>query len=321
MAEEKRDPGRPLEGQAVIVIGGAGGAGSGFARYFAQVGAQVLVNDVGYGLLPGTGDYDLSRRSPAEAEGVVEAIRRAGGTAHADCEDASDPVAAKRIVERCLDLFGRVDVVIHAANVSRLGMAESLSNADWDEVIRQNLYPPFYLTRDTIPHMRRQGVGRHIYLGSATVREMWGGVNYAAASGGIYSLMRSIALEYGRENITANSLEPWTQTKTGQRPSGKKMLEERARVVGDHPEEHSPLPPGEVNAPLGAYLCTREGGRFNGQYFSTRYGRICIFSTPNELRYLYRDYDTEGNWTVEELKRVMPAAFDGAVQPLWHPRM
>ena len=321
MTGQKSSSERPLEGKAVIVIGGAGGAGSGFAKYFARVGAQVLVNDVGYGILPGSGDYDLTKRSPFEAERVTDAIRREGGVAHADYEDASDPTEAKQIVEHCLDLFGRVDVVIHAANVSRLGMAESLSDSDWDEVIRQNLYPAFYLTRDTIPHMRRQGSGRHIYLGSATVREMWGGVNYAAASGGIYSLMRSIALEYGRENITANSLEPWTQTKTGQRPSGKRMLEERTRVVGYHPKEHESLPPGEVNAPLGAYLCTEEGGYFNGQYFSTRYGRICIFSTPNELRYLYRDYGKEGNWTVDELTRVWPAAFEGAIQPLWHPRV
>lgn len=312
---------KSLDGKIAIIIGAAGGAGSGFARYFAAQGARLLVNDAGYPMLPQTGDYDIHSSSPDEAQRIASLIQSQGGRAEADWEDASDSAGAKRIVEHCLNVFGGVDIVIHASNVSRLGLLEELTDEDWDLVIRQNLYAPFYLTRLTVPHMRKRGFGRHIYLGSATVREMWGGANYAAASGGIYSLMRSVALECKDYGITANSIEPWTQTKTGQRPSGQAMLRARAKALGlsEDPSARS-LPPGETNAPLGAYLCTDEGGMFNGQYFSNCYGRICIYTTPDEARYLYKDIDRHGLWTVEELTQTMPAALGGAQTPLWHPR-
>lgn len=309
-----------LDGRAVIVVGGAGGAGSGFSRVFAAEGARVLVNDVGYAMLPDSGDYDLSAPGRAEADRIAREIRLNGGISEADYENAADSAAARRIVEHCLDVFGRVDAVIHAANVSRLGMIEQLSDGDWDVVIRQNLYPIFYLTRETLPLMKRQAFGRHIYLGSATVREMWGGANYAAASGAIYSFMRSVALECKGSGITANSIEPWTQTKTGQRPRGQQMLRDRQRALGLPDAPAASLPPGDTNAPLGAYLCTEAGGLFNGQYFSNRCGRICIFSTPLEQRYLYKNTEQNGEWTVSELARLMPEAMRGGIQPLWHPR-
>lgn len=302
------------------MVGGAGGAGAGFARIFASEGANVLVNDVGYAMLPDSGDYDLSSPGHAEADRVTAEIRAMGGTAEADYENAADSAAAGRIVRHCMDVYGRVDAVIHAANISRLGMIEELGDEDWDLVIRENLYPVFYLTRETLPYMKRQGFGRHIYLGSATVREMWGGANYAAASGAIYSFMRSVALECKDSGVTANSIEPWTQTKTGGRPRGLQMLRDRQRALGLPDAPAAPLPPGDTNAPLGAYLCTEAGGLFNGQYFSNRSGRICIFSTPLELRYLYKNTEQNGEWTVAELTGAMPAALREAIQPLWHPR-
>lgn len=310
-----------LEGRTAIIVGGAGGAGSGFARYFASQGAEVLVNDTGYHMLPGSGDYDINSKNQQEADEIAASIRNAGGTAESDFEDASDAAAARRIITHCLDTFGKIDIIVHASNVSRLGRIETLSDDDWELVIKQNLNPVFYLTRDALPYMKRQRFGRHIFLGSATIRDMWGGANYAAASGGIYSFMRSVALEYMDCGITANSIEPWTQTKTGLRPSGQQMLRDRQIALGLPEQPPEPLPPGDTNAPLGAYLCTQEGKRFNGQYFSSRFGRICLLSTPTELRYLYKDIERDGYWTVEELIKEMPAAFDDAVQPLWHPRV
>lgn len=317
--------GNALQGKTALIIGGAGGTGSGFARVFASEGAKIMVNDIGYAMMPESGDYDVTTRSPDEADRIVREIREAGGVAVADYEDAAQWDSSARTVEHCLREFGSVDIVVHASVVSRLGMVDELSDEDWDMVIRQNLYPNFYLTRHTLPHMKKNNYGRHIYIGSATIREMWDGANFAAATGARYSLMRSVALEVKDYNITSNCIEPWTQTKTGQRKEGQEMLKKRQEALGLPPPDiedvDTGLPPGDTNAPLGVYLCTEQGRRFNGQYFSNRFGRICIYSVPTELRYIYKDMDRHGNWTVEELTDMMPRTLEGAAQPIWHPRV
>ena len=310
-----------LTGRTAIIIGGAGGAGSGFARGFAREGANVLVNDAGFLQFPDTGDYDITAPRHDEADRVTEEIRAFGGSSEADYEDASTSAAAKRIVEHAMDVFGSVDIVVHAANVSQLGMIEELDDEAWSTVMRQNVDPVFYLTRETLPYMKKQGFGRHIYLGSATVREMWGGANYGAASGAIYSFMRCVAVECKDSGVTANSIEPWTVTKTGKRPSGQKMLRDRAKALNIPNLAGEPLPPGDTNAPLGAYLCTEAGGVFNGQYFTNRNGRICLLSTMLEKLYLYKNTAEFGEWTVDELTKLMPATLLSSAQPLWHNRI
>ena len=310
-----------LTGRTAVIIGGAGGAGSGFARMFAKEGAKVLVNDAGFLQLPDTGDYDITAPTKAEADRVTSEIKAFGGIAEADYEDASTSAAAKRIVEHAMDVFGSVDIVVHAANVSHLGMIEELTDDEWSIVMRQNVDPLFYLTRETLPFMKKQGFGRHIYLGSATVRDMWGGANYGAASGAMYTFMRCVAVECKDSGVTANSIEPWTVTKTGGRPSGQKMLRDRAKALGLPDRVGEPLPAGDTNAPLGAYLCTEAGGVFNGQYFTNKNGRICLLSTMLEQRYLYKNTEANGEWTVDELTKLMPATLLLSAQPLWHDRI
>lgn len=309
-----------LEGKSAVIIGAAGGTGSGFARYFAKEGARILCNDVGFAMMPDSGDFDVTKPSHEEADRIAREICEAGGIAVPDYNDASDWNGAKNIIDHCIEEFGSCDIVIHAAVVSRLGMADELSEEEWNLVIRHNLNANFYVTRFSLPHMKARNFGRHIFINSATVRSMWNGSNFAAASGGRYSFMRALALEMKDYNITANCLQPYTQTKTGQRPAGQEMLRKRSEALGiplNIEYNYTKLPPGETNAPLGAYLCTDEGRIFNGQYFENNLGRISIWSVPLEQRYIYKDIDKHGYWTVDELKEIMPNALYPAAQPLF----
>ena len=308
----------------MIVIGAAGGTGSGFAKYFAQQGANILCNDVGFAMMEQGGDFDVTRPSHDEADRITAEIRALGGTAEADYHDASEWDGAKNIVEHCVDTFGSCDIVIHASVVSRLAMIDEMSEENWNLVLRHNLNTNFFITRFSLPYMKKQNFGRHIFIASATLRDMWGAANFAAATGGRYSFMRDLALEVKDYNITANCIQPYTQTKTGQRPEGQEMLERRSKALGIPLRKdfnYTLLPPGETNAPLGAYLCTDEGGVFNGQYFDNHLGRICIWSVPLEQRYIFKDTEAEGLWTVEELKQIMPAALLPAASKLFYERV
>ena len=98
------------------------------------------------------------------------------------------------------------------------------------------------------------------------------------------------------------------------------MLERRSKALGIPLRKDfndTLLPPGETNAPLGAYLCTEEGRVFNGQYFDNHLGRICIWSVPLEQRYIYKD----GIWTVDELKKIMPVSLLPAASKLFYERV
>ena len=314
---------KALLGKNVIVVGAAGGTGSGFAKYFADQGANILCNDVGYAMMEEGGDFDVTKPGPEEADRITREIIERGGAAEADYNDASTWDGAKNIVEHCVRRFGSVDVVIHASVVSRLGMIDELTEENWHLIIRQNLDTNFFMTRHSLPYMKEQNFGRHIFIGSATIRDMWCGANFAAATGGRYSFMCDLACEVKHYNITANAIQPYTQTKTGQRPDGQKMLERRA-IALDIPLNkdfnYTLLPPGETNAPLGAYLCTDEGRVFNGQYFDNNLGRICIWNPPMENRYIFKDIEKDGYWTVEELKKMMPAALLPAAAKLFYER-
>lgn len=298
-----------LKGKNVVVIGAAGGTGSGFAKYFAQLGANILCNDAGFAMMERGGDFDVTRPGPEEADRITRIIREQGGVAEADYNDASTWEGARNIIEHCVSAFGSVDIVIHASVISRLAMIDEMTEENWNLVIRHNLNTNFFVTHFSLPYMKKQNYGRHIFISSATLRDMWCGANFAAATGGRFSFMRDLALEVKDYNITANCIQPYTQTKTGQRPEGQEMLVRRSKALGiplNKEFNDTLMPPGETNAPLGAYLCTDEGRVFNGQYFDNHLGRICIWSVPLENRYIYKDIEKHGYWTIDELKEVMP---------------
>lgn len=316
---------RALEGKNIIVTGGGGGIVSAWCKYFAEQGARVLVNDVGFVQdADKGGDFNVDVRSREIADGVVGEIRAAGNVAEADYEDVSDMKAAARTVEHCLDVFGGVDILLNGTCVSRLNECVDMTPEEWDTVIKNNLYPAFNMTKQVLPHMIRQQWGRLLYTTSVVMRSFWGSVNYAAAYAGVYSFMRCIANEVRPDGITANCIEPTAAGKTGARPAGVQFLDRRARALGLEEQSGQKIvdefPPPRALAPFVTYLCTEDAAAVTGQSFAIRGGRCAIYGTLEEKRFIYKD-SAMGDWTVDELKRVMPGTLELDQVKLWYPRV
>lgn len=315
---------KTLLGKNVVVIGGGGGAGRGLSRAFAAAGANILVNDTGWEMDDAVGgDYNIDKPSKKRADEVVATICSEGGRAAANYEDASDYFAAGRIVEQCLDEFGSIDILISCAVISRLNVLTKLSPEDWNLVINNNLNTEYNVTKHALPYMMKQNYGRLFYMMSAVIRSFWGQACYAAAKGGTYSFMRCIANEVMHYNITANGLDMWCTTHTGSRPAGIQWIRERQEHLGLPPitgdQFNATLPAAESCAPMAIYLCTEEGRVFNGQYFGINAGRISIYGTLEEKQIVYKD-EVLGEWTVDELKKVIPNTLGKFAVPIWFSR-
>jgi NAD(P)-dependent dehydrogenase (short-subunit alcohol dehydrogenase family) len=183
-----------LEGRGVVVTGAASGIGRATALKFAQEGAKVLV-------------ADLDR---AGAEETVKEIDAAGGVALAVVGDLSDQQVVDTVVERAMEAFGRLDVLVNNAGImDRMSALGETDDAEWERVIRINLTAPFLLTRAVLPHMLAAGSGSIVFTASeAGLRGSAAGAAYTASKHGIVGLVKNLAVMYRGQGIRANAIAP-----------------------------------------------------------------------------------------------------------------
>jgi 3-oxoacyl-[acyl-carrier protein] reductase len=178
-----------LEGKVAIVTGAASGIGQATAQLFAHEGARVLAVD-----RPGTA--------------LAEAHAGIGGIATLE-QDVAAEGAAERIVNAAVERFGGLDILMNNAGVSQRVPLESLPIEEWDRTFAVNLRAMFLLCRQAIPALRARGGGRIINVASVMAeRTDYGLGAYCASKAGVAGLTRTLALELGRDNITANWIEP-----------------------------------------------------------------------------------------------------------------
>ncbi|HQR02531.1 MAG: SDR family NAD(P)-dependent oxidoreductase [Proteobacteria bacterium] len=189
--------------RTVIITGAGGGLGRAYAQALAAEGANVVVNDI---------------RLEAAQEAAAE-ITRAGGKAIANNDDITTVATAKKIVDAAIAAFGDVHAVVNNAGVLRDRMFVSLSEEDWDTVIRVHLKGHFCLANVLANHWREQGKAgkpvdaRIINTSSgAGLQGSFAQSNYSSAKGGIASLTLVQAVELKRYGITANALAPAART-------------------------------------------------------------------------------------------------------------
>lgn len=188
--------------KVVIVTGASSGIGRGIARRFAEEGANVVVADI--------------RRDPKQGErfGIDETIatdevirEELGGDAIYVKTDVSDPDDVHEMVEKAVDTFGGVDVLVNNAGIHIPGDSQEIDVEDWESVISVDLDGVFYCAKFAIPHLKASE-GRIINIGSVNSQEGGGGPPYASAKGAIVNLTRDLAVELGDDSVTVNAICP-----------------------------------------------------------------------------------------------------------------
>ncbi|MER5311931.1 3-oxoacyl-ACP reductase [Streptomyces sp. NPDC002773] len=271
----------PLEGLSAIVTGAGRGLGRAEALELARLGAAVVVNDYGQPGRDGSG-----AASAAPADEVAAEIRAAGGRAVAHLGDVSDFETARALVDLAVAEFGKLDVLVNNAGILRDRMVFSMSEDEWDSVVRVHLKGHFNTTHFAAVHWRgrakagESGVyGRIVNTSSeAFLAGSAGQPNYAAAKGGIVGLTTSTALALARYGVTANVICPRARTRMTEDvfaaiPAIKRGAEPTAEGGLD------PLSPDHV-APLVGYLASPAASGVNGQLLVVHGGMVAVVDRP-----------------------------------------
>ncbi len=190
-----------LEGKIALITGGSRGIGEALVRNFVAQGAKVAFTYVSAG-------------SQARAEKLANeflpaiAVGEGGPTAKAYQSDAGDFAQAEALIAQVLADFGKLDIVVNNAGITRDTLMLRMTEQQWDEVIQTNLKSVFNMTKHALKPMIRTG-GSIINMSSVVgVFGQQGQANYAASKAGIIGFSKSIAKEYGSRGIRCNAVAP-----------------------------------------------------------------------------------------------------------------
>src|SRR5439155_3720696 len=197
-----------LDGKVAIVTGAGHGVGRGEALELANEGAKDVVNALGGSV---TGEGADKRR----AEEVADLIRGRGGEAVANYDDVADYAGAKNLVEQAVSDFGRLDILVNNAGILRDRMIFSMTEEDFDSVIRVHLKGTWCTTHHASVHWRSESKeGRQPRaaivntVSSAGLQGQASQSNYGAAKAGIAAMTIITSLELGRYGVRANAIAP-----------------------------------------------------------------------------------------------------------------
>jgi len=182
-----------LKGKAALVTGASQGIGRATARALAEAGATIAA----------------AARNTEKLESLVAEISAAGGEALAVPMDVADAAQVKNGFAAALAKFGKLDVLVNNAAITRDTLALRMKLEDWDAVLRTNLTGAHLCTQQALGAMLRQRSGRIINIASVVAQTGNAGqANYVAAKAGLIGLTRAIAVEVASRNITVNAVAP-----------------------------------------------------------------------------------------------------------------
>ncbi|MEE1928570.1 SDR family NAD(P)-dependent oxidoreductase [Streptomyces sp. TRM 70351] len=283
----------PLQGRTAIVTGAGRGIGRAEALHLARLGAFVVVNDSGVAASDGSGPC-----SGQPAEAVVAEIRAAGGVAVAHAGDVGEQTEARDVVRLAVERFGGLDILVNNAGIMRDRMVYSMSEDEWDSVVRVNLKAQYNTTKYASAYWRQQAKesGYPVYgriVNTSTEAFLAGSPlqpNQAAAGGGVIGLTTSSALALAAYGVTVNAVCPRARTR---------MTEEC--FAGVLPPAHGGVDPltTEHVAPLVGYLVSPAAARVTGQVMVVHGGMVAVLDRPR----VAATFDTAGDvFTHEELE-------------------
>ena len=183
-----------LQGKVAIVTGAARGIGKAVAMRFAEQGADVAL---------------VFLRMNENAESTLAEVEALGGKVKAYVANAASFEESHDVVKQIAEDFGRIDVLVNNAGITKDGLMMRMSEAQWDDVINVNLKSAFNFIHAVTPVMARQRSGSIINMSSVVgVSGNAGQCNYSASKAGMIGLAKSIAKEMGPRGIRANAITP-----------------------------------------------------------------------------------------------------------------
>jgi 3-oxoacyl-[acyl-carrier protein] reductase len=182
-----------LSGKVALVTGAGRGIGRAIALKLASLGAQLVVNNL----------------NPERNAAAVAELTAAGAEAVGVVGAVEEPAVAEACVKAALDRFGRLDIVVNNAGITRDTLLLRMSDEQWDQVLETNLTGAFNITRAAARPMVRARAGRIINISSVVGRiGNAGQANYAASKAGLIGLTKAVARELGSRGVTVNAIAP-----------------------------------------------------------------------------------------------------------------
>lgn len=263
--EEPKEAGIRFDGKVAVVTGAGAGLGRVYALELAKRGAKVVVNDLG-AARDGSGPG-----SSTPADKVVDEIKAVGGEAVASHDSVATSEGGEAIINRAVEAFGRVDILINNAGILRDKTLAKMDPTEWEAVMAVHLDGAYNVTRPAFLKMRENGYGRIIVTTSAAgIYGNFGQTNYSAAKMALNGFMNTVKLEGEKYGILINSVAPVAAT----------------RLTEDvlPPDLFERLKP-EFVAPLVLYLCSELCSE-NGMIFNAGmgcYNRAALVTGPGTV--------------------------------------
>jgi len=182
-----------LKDNVSIITGGARGIGKAIALKLAGEGSDIAIGDV-------------NPEALAEAKKELEAK---GISVLAEKVDVTNPDEVQKFIQKTLDKFGKINILINNAGITRDGLLVRMNGADWDAVLSVNLKGTFNCTKAAAKVMMKQRAGKIVNIASIIgIIGNAGQANYAASKGGVIAFTKSAARELAPRNINVNAIAP-----------------------------------------------------------------------------------------------------------------
>ena len=241
-----------LQDKIAVVTGGGRGIGRGISKRFAHEGACVV----------------LAQRDPESGERTRREIEEASGRALFVQTDVAQREQVDRLIDRTLEHFGGLDIMINNAGITRDVVFRKMTRADWDAVIDTNLTSLFNVTKQVIDGMADRGWGRIINISSVNGQKgQFGQTNYSTAKAGLHGFTMALAQEVATKGVTVNTVSPGYIATDMVKAIRQDVLD---KIIGTIPVKRLGEPT-EI-ASICAWLASEESGFSTGADFSLNGG-------------------------------------------------